>query len=191
MNGMKPLLKSMLIGLCIVMVLPPPLYAGNVPGEAESNIHPSQLYNPREEYILGIGTILGGSAGGLGIQADYHLLPRFGIQLGVGSGYYFESLFISARHYFLESTISPYMSLGYAAWRGHSDVEKLVPHFSGAKKLGLIDEKESTIHLLPLAFGVQFVSKNGIAVFTEFTYILSLTTFSGVPYGALGFQWYF
>ncbi|HLB59341.1 MAG TPA: hypothetical protein VJL87_04590 [Bdellovibrionota bacterium] len=186
---------SLLFCISILLLTSSPLLAGKVPGEEEAESPPSSLYNPREEFLFGIGTILGGAAGGMGIQADYHFLPRLGVQGGVGSGYYFGSLFLSGRYYFFPSKFSPYAAAGFALWKPYEDTQKNLSHLFDFKKLGIVEENGAmslnSVRLLPLSVGVQYLSLSGLAGFVEFSYILSLTTIKGIPYGGIGLQWFF
>lgn len=154
-----------------------------------SEIDTTQTYNPRGEYLLGVGPIVGGSAGGVGIVLDYNLFPNIGIQTGVGSGYYFESYFLSSRYYLLPGKISPFLSMGYAAWRGGNGVNQHFNNLYGSKKLGLQQGKFT--HLMPLSIGIQFMSETGLATFITIDYIFSPAKFSGVLFGSTGFGWYF
>jgi len=180
--------------LILILLFSPFADAGRLPGAAESNVSPGSLYNPREEFLLGVGPAIGGLAGGVGIQTDVHILPRFGVQLGVGSALYLESIYLTARHYFWERGLSPYVGLGYASWRT-STPEKIEKHLNPFAKLGLktkqgVDDPTS-VHLLPLIAGVQYISNSGLAAFAEFEYIFSITSTKGLPYGGIGIQWFF
>jgi hypothetical protein len=132
--------------------------------------------------------MIGGIAGGIGFALDYNFSSRISTQLGVGSGYYFESFFLTSRYYLLRTQLAPFIALGYATWRAGSGIEKL-DNLNSIKKLKL--QNGDFAHLIPLSFGVQYITDSGLAAFVTFDYILSPTTSSGIPYGSAGFVWYF
>lgn len=172
-----------LLSVLIITVISPSLLS-----QAEDEVEQSGYYNPREEYLLGIGPVIGGISGGVGFDLDYNLNPKIGLQAGVGSGYYFESIFLTSRYYLLLSKLSPFIAMGYALWRANSGIEKL-NNIKSIKNLNL--ENGDFAHLIPLSIGLQYMSDGGIAAYVTFDYILSPGTTSGIPYGSAGIAWYF
>lgn len=154
----------------------------------EDEIEENVSYNPRDEYLLGIGPVIGGISGGIGFEIDYNISHKMGFQTGVGSGYYFESFFITSRYYLLPTKLSPFASIGYSLWRAYSGIEQL-NNIQSIKNLNLT--QGDFAHLIPLSVGLHYISESGLAAFISFDYILSPRTTSGIPYGSAGFIWYF
>ena len=172
-----------LLSILIIIIISSTLFS-----QAGDEIEQKDYYNPRDEYLLGIGPIIGGISGGVGFELDYNLNPKVGIQAGVGSGYYFESIFLTSRYYLLPSKLSPFFSMGYALWRANNGIENL-NNIKSIEKLDLGDG--DFVNLIPLSLGIQYMSEGGIAAYVTFDYILSPGTTSGIPYGSAGFLWYF
>ncbi len=47
------------------------------------------------------------------------------------------------------------------------------------------------IVILPLFIGAHYLSDSGLAIFAEFSFLLSLSNVKAVPSGGLGAGWYF
>ena len=150
--------------------------------------------NTRDEYAFGMGTIVGGPGGILSLQADFPFLQKFSAHLGTGSGLYFDSYYLTARAYLREHKFSPYAGLGIARWQGVHSPENLAKNLHFTQTLGLVKESGqaaySSLHVLPLAIGLHFLSEAGLSMFVEFEYLLSLRNIKATPYGAIGFLWY-
>jgi hypothetical protein len=181
------MIKKLQIYLIFLLAFLPFYLFAQIPSETGEELGEVK-YNPREEYLLGVGPIIGGSIGGIGFALDCNLSKKFSIQAGVGTGYYFESLFLTSRYYFFQTKLAPFFALGYATWRANSGIDKL-NNINNIKKLNL--SNGDFAHLLPLSIGLQYISESGLAAFITFDYILSPATTSSLPYGSAGFVWYF
>ncbi|MBI4042201.1 MAG: hypothetical protein HY391_01880 [Deltaproteobacteria bacterium] len=180
--------------LLFFAIIPIFIFAASMSAFSEEPII-KETYNPRRDFPVGVGTVLGTPLGVMGIQAECHVHPRLSAVIGVGSGVFFNSFHLQARYFFLERTLSPYLGLGYARWTDNGSPEKLARYFSQARTFGLVDSAgnklRNAVDLIPLAVGLHFLSDKGLALFGEFNYIFSTQRLTAAPYGGLGGQWYF
>lgn len=152
-------------------------------------------FNPRDDYRFGVGTMVGGPFGILGIIADMNWESLINAELGVGSGIYFDSYSIHGRYLILDDPLTPYVGAGLAYWDGVTNGPKMAHNSEPAVKLGLVQEDGTNLRggilLLPLSFGLHYMSDQGLSLFGDFEFIISPSHGSAIPYGGLGFQWYF
>jgi len=152
-------------------------------------------FNPRDDYVFGIGTMVGGPMGVVGIISDFNWYSLANIGIGLGSGVHYDTFMAQGKYLILDRAFTPYLGGGLAYWRSTGTGAKIAAKSEAAVDLGLVEadgsDRRSGILLLPLSFGVHYVSGIGLAVFTEVEYLISISRARATPYGALGFQWYF
>ena len=152
-------------------------------------------FNPRDDYIFGVGTMVGGPLGSVGIIADFNWYSAANAGIGAGSGIYFDTYMAHIKHLFLDRRFTPYVGGGIAYWKSTSSAQEIAKKSETATKLGMVspngDHLKKGILLLPVSLGVHYISDLGLALFVEGEYLISLTNLKGTPYAALGLQWYF
>ena len=139
--------------------------------------------------------MVGGPFGVMGLIADMNWDSLVNAEVGVGSGIYYDSYSLHGRYLILDNALTPYVGGGFAYWDSSADGHKIAQNSDSAVKLGLVKSDGTNLKggivLLPISLGLHYLSQNGLSLFADFEFITSLASFSAVPYGALGFQWYF
>lgn len=152
-------------------------------------------FNPRDDYRFGVGTLIGGPLGVVGIVADMNWYSLVNAEVGAGSGIYFDSYVMQGRYLVLDNALTPYLGVGLAYWDSTSNGPKMAQNSEPAVKLGLVKEDGTDLRgglvLLPLSLGIHYMADNGLTLFADFEFIISSTNLNGLPYGALGLQWFF
>jgi len=164
---------------------------------AYTNIFASDTisFNPRDDYQFGVGTAVGGPYGVVGITSGLNWYSTFNFELGAGSGIYFDTYNVHARYLAMDNALSPYVGGGFAYWDSVSDAKKMAEQSTQAVDLGLVNSDGSSqkngILILPLSVGLSYISELGLSLYLDFEFMVSTANFKGIPYGTLGFQWYF
>lgn len=149
---------------------------------------PQLTFNPRDDYVFGVGTMVGGPLGIVGLTADFNWYSLINAGIGLGSGIYFDSYVAQGKYLILDHAFTPYLGSGLAYWRSTASAEKIARKSEQAVKLGLV---KNGIVILPLAIGTHYLSDSGLAIFAEIDFLLSLSNFKAIPYGGIGAGWYF
>ena len=151
--------------------------------------------NPRDDYVFGVGSMAGGPMGVIGIIADFNWYSIVNGGIGLGSGIHYDSYLANAKYLILDRSFTPYVGGGFAYWKSTDTGLNIAQNSEIAVDVGMVknngSELKSGVLLLPLAFGIHYMSDVGLAIFAEANYLLSLSNLSGAPYGGLGLQWYF
>lgn len=152
-------------------------------------------FNPRAEYVFGVGTAVGGPLGVVGLISEFNWDSLINTEIGLGSGIHFDSYIAQARYLILDRAFTPYVGAGLAYWKSTSPGPKMAEKSQIAVDLGIVKEDgtdlKNAILIFPMSIGLHYISDLGLAIFTEVELLFSLSNLKGRPYGALGVQWYF
>lgn len=151
----------------------------------------------REERKLGLGALIGGSAGQYGatIELNFEDTNSAKVDFGTGSGY--NAFQISWKHSFEGDYLAPYMSFGYARWynssgRGNyesSDVlSRILSETEKRDGQFATDFATASLGLQYHQLGGEFV---GFSVYGEITGMYEVNKSVLVPNGSIGGLYYF
>jgi hypothetical protein len=177
-------MRRTLILSCVIVGL-----LASVPSQAEVS------FNPRDDYVFGVGSMAGGAMGVIGLTADFNWYSLVNGGVGLGSGIYFDSYMVQAKYLVMDRSFTPYMGTGLAYWKSTDTGENIARKSEVAVNLDMVKadgtELQSGILVIPVSLGIHYVSDVGLGIFAEVDYLMSLSGLSGTPYGAIGVQWYF
>ncbi len=163
--------------------------------DSQDSKEPQLSFNPRDDYTFGVGTMVGGPLGIIGLTADFNWYSLVNAGIGLGSGIHFDTYTAQAKYLVLDQPFTPYLGSGLAYWRSAASGEKIAQKSEQAIKLGMVKDDgtklKNGIVILPLSIGAHYLSDSGLAIFAEFSFLLSLSNVKAVPYGGLGAGWYF
>ncbi|MBI4040473.1 MAG: hypothetical protein HY390_01255 [Deltaproteobacteria bacterium] len=152
-------------------------------------------FNPRDDYQFGVGSTIGGAYGVVGVSGYLNWSSLVNIEVGAGTGLYFDAYQAHVRYLILDHPLTPAAGLGLAYWDLSVPPQKAAQKSSNAVDLGLVkadgSESKGGIGLLPFSIGLNYISDLGLSLNVDFQFMVSMANFHGIPYGGLSFQWYF
>jgi len=179
------MLKRSAIIISLLILLCTPAYA----------VDQTVSFNPRDDFVFGVGSMAGGALGVIGIVADFNWYSTVNAGIGLGSGIYYDTYMAQAKYLILDRAFTPYIGASLAYWRNITAGDKLARKSETAVKLGMVKsdgtDAKDAILIFPVSFGVHYLSQLGLAVFVEADYLISLANLKGTPYAAIGLQYYF
>ena len=157
----------------------------------------TDFFSFRERHRLGVGLSVGSYSGMAGGGLDLNLSGSDAAVVNVGGGETFTAISGGWKHYLVNSSVSPYFSVGYSRWnqQGKTEITKTNPTFLYDRLL-TAEEKEKGVFTKDMVFatgGLQYTmlsgSYQGCGGYLEVAFLTSIRPLEFVPTVGFGFTY--
>lgn len=149
----------------------------------------------REDRRVGVGTQIGGSAGGLGIVLELNIQDQDGALVGIGFGDEYNTFSLSWKHSFEGTYFTPYSSVGWSRWYNSSGKTSTSHILEGMLTADEQAEGRFGLDLLVAGGGMQYNQLegelSGATLFGEVDLVVSPFRGKILPAAAVGAIYFF